>query len=149
MKIFHPKVFPFLLATFLFSSPAPAQERPRTVTPAQAADRANHFYSPGVDAGDYVYISGQGPRRPDGSSPSSFAEQVRQALDNVKAVVEAAGLTTEHVVYTHIYLQGMSHYDEMNRGFAAYFGKSSARARRVRSCTPAGTTHTDQCGGGT
>ncbi len=124
MKIFHPKVFPFLLATFLFSSPAPAQERPRAVTPAQAADRANHFYSPGVDAGDYVYISGQGPRRPDGSSPSSFAEQVRQALDNVKAVVEAAGLTTEHLVYTHIYLQDMSHYDEMNRVFAAYFGKS-------------------------
>jgi hypothetical protein len=45
--MFHPKVFPFLLATFLFSSPVPAQERPRAVTPAQAADRTNHFYSPG------------------------------------------------------------------------------------------------------
>jgi reactive intermediate/imine deaminase len=122
--MFHPKVFPFLLATFLFSSPVPAQERPRAVTPAQAADRTNHFYSPGVDAGDYVYISGQGPRRPDGSSPSGFAEQMRQALDNVKTVVEAAGLTTEHVVYTHIYLQDMSQYDEMNSVFAAYFGKS-------------------------
>jgi reactive intermediate/imine deaminase len=122
--MFHPKVFPFLLATFLFSSPVPAQERPRAVTPAQAADRTNHFYSPGVDAGGYVYISGQGPRRPDGTSPSGFAEQMRQALDNVKTVVEAAGLTTEHVVYTHIYLQDMSQYDEMNRVFAAYFGKS-------------------------
>ena len=54
-----------------------------------------------MDAGDYVYVSGQGPRRPDGSLPPTFAAQVRQALDNIKAVVEAAGLTMDHVVYTN------------------------------------------------
>ena len=64
----------------------------RAVVPAQTVARANRFYSPGVDAGDYVYISGQGPRRPDGSFPPTFSAQVRQALDNVKAIVESAGL---------------------------------------------------------
>ena len=72
----------------------------RAVVPSAACFRRQSFHSPGVDAGDYVYVSGQGPRRPDGSLPATFAEQVRQALDNVKSVVEAAGLTMDHVVYT-------------------------------------------------
>jgi reactive intermediate/imine deaminase len=97
------------------------QEQQRAVVPAHTP--ANHLYSPGVDAGDYVYISGQGPRRPDGSLPSTFAEQSRQALDNIKAIVEAAGLTMEHVVYTQVYLQDIGKYAEMNRLFGEYFSK--------------------------
>jgi reactive intermediate/imine deaminase len=82
---------------------------------------ANRGYSPFVDAGGYVYVSAQGPMRADGSSPATFSEQVRQTLDNVKAVVSAAGLTMEHVVYMQVYLQDMSKYDEMNKVFAEYF----------------------------
>ena len=84
----------------------------------------NRFYSPGVDAGDYVYISGQGPRRSDGSLPTTFDAQVRQALENVKAIVESAGLTMEHVVYTQVYLEDVSKYGEMNRAFGEYFAKT-------------------------
>src|SRR5438445_485418 len=98
--------------------------RLRAVVPAQASASANRFYSPGVDAGDYIYISGQSPRRPDGSSPANFAAQVRQALDNIKAIVDAAGLTMEHVVYTQVYLEDISKYSEMNAVFAEYFGKT-------------------------
>jgi enamine deaminase RidA (YjgF/YER057c/UK114 family) len=56
--------------------------------------------------------------------PATFSAQTRQALDNVKAVVESAGLTTEHVVYTQVYLQDIRQYDEMNKVFAEYFGKT-------------------------
>jgi reactive intermediate/imine deaminase len=105
-----------------FAIGAPAQVRP--VVPAQTSARTNPYYSPGVDAGDYVYISGQGPRRPDGSLPPTAAEQCRQALDNIKAVVEAAGLTMEHVVYTQVYMDDISKYGEMNRAFGEYFGKN-------------------------
>lgn len=112
----------------LFLSAAVAQGQAsaqvRAVVPTQASAQANRFYSPGVDAGDYVYISGQGPRRPDGSLPATFSAQVRQALDNVKAIVEAAGLTMEHVVYTQVYLEDISEYREMDRVFAEYFGKN-------------------------
>ena len=87
-----------LLVGLLLSPAVITQAQVRAVVPAQASAHANRFYSPGVDAGDYVYISAQGPRRPDGSMPSTFAAQVRQSLDNVKAIVEAAGLTMEHVV---------------------------------------------------
>ena len=113
-----------LLLGFLLSSSLVAQGQLRAVAPAPASARENRSYSPGVDAGDYVYISGQGPRRPDGSSPATFDAQVHQALDNVKVIVEGAGLTLEHVVYTQVYLEDIGKYGEMNRVFAEYFGKT-------------------------
>jgi 2-iminobutanoate/2-iminopropanoate deaminase len=80
----------------------------------------------GVDAGDYVYVSAQGPRRADGTTPIKFIDQVRQSLDNVKRVVESAGLTMDHVVYVQVYLEDISHYSELNEVFAAYFPKDPA-----------------------
>ena len=96
----------------------------RAVVPASTHAEANRVYSPGVDAGDYLYISGQGPRRPDGSLPGTFDEQVRQALDNIKSVVQTAGLTMEHVVYTQVYLEDVGKYGEMNRVFADVFART-------------------------
>ena len=106
----------------LFTAAAPAQIR--AVVPAPASAAANRIYSPGVDAGDYVYISGQGPRRPDGSLPATVEAQIRQALDNVKLVVQAAGLNMEHVVYTQVYLEDISKYPEVNKVFAEVFSKT-------------------------
>ena len=113
-----------LLIGWLLSSTLIAQGQIRPVVPPQASSHRNRLSSPAFDAGDYVYISGQGPGRADGSLPATFAGQVRQALDNVKAIVEAAGLTTEHVVYTQVYLEDMSQYGEMNTVFGEYFGKT-------------------------
>src|SRR6266567_7650822 len=107
-----------------------AQMPVRAVAPAHSPSSGNRFLSPGVDAGDYLYISGQGSRRADGSMPSTFDAQFRQALDNVKAIVESAGLTLENVVYVHVYLTDMSSYPEMNRVFGEYFPKT-APARAV------------------
>jgi enamine deaminase RidA (YjgF/YER057c/UK114 family) len=83
----------------------------------------SRFSSPARDAGDYVYISGQGPRRADGSLPETFAAQVRQALENLRSAVQSAGLTMEHVVYTQIYVEDIENYSEMNKVFAEYFAK--------------------------
>ena len=55
---------------------------------------------------------------------SDFREQVRQALDNVKSVVEAAHLTMEHVVYVQVYLEDMSQYPEVNGVFGEVFPKT-------------------------
>ena len=111
-----------LLSLTLGTQAQLVQAQLKTVAPAQ--EPTNHIYSPGVDAGDYVYISGQGPRRPDGSLPATFGAQVRQSLDNVKTVVESAGLTMDHVVYTQVYLEDMGKYGEMNQAFAEYFAKT-------------------------
>jgi len=81
-------------------------------------------YSPGIMAGDFLYVSGQGARRLDGQMPATFDEQVTQSLENVKTIVELAGLTMEHVVYTHVYLDNMANFDAMNRIYARYFPKN-------------------------
>jgi enamine deaminase RidA (YjgF/YER057c/UK114 family) len=113
-----------LLAGLLFLSTLGAQAQVRAVVPAPATAEANRIYSPGVDAGDYLYVSGQGPRRLDGSIPATFEAQVRQALDSVKSVVQAAGLTMEHVVYTQVYLEDIAKYREVDRVFADVFSKT-------------------------
>ena len=81
-------------------------------------------YSPGISAGDYLYVAGQGAKTPDGKLPDTFEGQVRQTLENVKAVVEAAGLTMEHVVYTQVYLEDVGNFDGMNRIYAEFFPKA-------------------------
>src|SRR5580700_3127122 len=91
--------------------------------PSEQAPAAHRAGPSSVDAGDYIYISGQGPRGADGVLPTTFAAQVRQTLNNLKSVVEAAGLTMDHVVYTTVYLTDINQYEEMNRVFGEFFGK--------------------------
>ena len=109
-----------VLALFLLPQTLVAQVR--AVTPAQL--RSNTAGSPAVDTGDYIYISGQGPRRPDGTLPAAFADQCRQALENIKLIVDAAGLSTDHIVYTQVYLEDVSRYAEMDRIFGEFFSKT-------------------------
>jgi reactive intermediate/imine deaminase len=113
---------PFVV--FLLSFSLAVQAQVRAVVPAGTSAQLNRFSSSAFDADDYVYISGQGPSRPDGSSAGTFGAQVRQALDNIKAIVESAGLTMENVVYTQVYLEDITKYDEMNGVFAEYFPKT-------------------------
>ncbi len=114
----------FWVAAFLLTSTLVSQAQIRAITPSRTSAEATRFSSPAVDAGDYVYISGQGPQSSDGKVPAAFAEQVRQTLDNIKSIVEAAGLTMNNVVYTQVYLTDISKYDEMNRVFGEYFPKT-------------------------
>jgi enamine deaminase RidA (YjgF/YER057c/UK114 family) len=114
-------LFPAILA---LSVSLAAQDQVRAVFPEQAASQVNRIYSPGVDAGDYIYISGQGPRRPDGSTPASLEGKVTEALDNVRSIVKAAGLSLDHVVYMQVYLEDVSQYGEVKKTIASYFGKS-------------------------
>jgi reactive intermediate/imine deaminase len=113
-----------LLAGLLLFFTAGAQTQQPAVAPQQAPAKSNDFGPRSVDAGDYLYISGQGPRRPDGSTPANFAQQANQALENVRAVVESAGLTMAHVVYLQVYLEDIHQYAELNKVFAEYFPKT-------------------------
>src|SRR5215469_10209599 len=76
-----------------------------------------------VEAAGYVFVSGQGPRRADGSIPGNFADQVRQALENVKSELKSFGLTTDHLVYMQVYLKDAQSIRELDEVFASYFTK--------------------------
>jgi enamine deaminase RidA (YjgF/YER057c/UK114 family) len=96
----------------------------RAVLPEKAAAAGDRLGSPGIDTGDYVYVSGQGPRRLDGSTPPNFADQVRQSLENVRTVVEAASLTMDHVVYVQVDLEDMNQYGMLDKVFSEFFPKT-------------------------
>jgi len=115
--------FLFLLAVSVLYPAGETHAQLRAVVPQKAAAANEALGSPGIDTGDYVYVSGQGPRRLDGSTPPEFADQVRQSLENVRTVVEAAGLTMNHVVYVQVYLDDMSRYEALDKAFAEYFPK--------------------------
>ena len=81
-------------------------------------------YSPGIVAGDYFYVSGQGARGADGKFAATFEEQARQCFENVKSIVEAGGLTMEHVVYSQVYMADTSQYEAMSKVWAHYFPRN-------------------------
>jgi enamine deaminase RidA (YjgF/YER057c/UK114 family) len=76
-----------------------------------------------VEAAGYVFVSGQGPRRADGTIPGNFADQVRQALANVENELKSAGLTTDHLVYVQVYLEDVQSIRELDEVFAGYFSQ--------------------------
>jgi reactive intermediate/imine deaminase len=115
-----------LLAAVMFAT---ASAQTRAIVPASGPAPVGP-YSPGVMAGDYLYVSGQGAKAPDGNMPDTFEAQVRQTLENVKGVLAAAGLRMENVVYTHVYLEDIRNFDAMNRVYRDYF-RSAPPARAV------------------
>ena len=115
--------FIFLLFAWQMCFAESAQAQLKQIMPKQAPVASDALGAPGIDAGDYVYVSGQGPRRPDGSTPPDFPDQVRQSLENVRTVVEAAGLTMDHLVYVQVYLEDMNQYGALDKAFADFFPK--------------------------
>jgi len=111
------------LVGLLLCTAAGAQTQAGATAPFQESTKVHRAPPSSVDAGDYIYISAQGPRGANGASPATFAAQARQALNNLKSVVESAGLTMDHVVYTIVYLTDMNQYGEMNHVFGEFFGK--------------------------
>jgi len=109
------------IVVVLFSAPGAGAEK-RVIAPPGVKPVGP--YSPGILAGDFLYVSGQGGRDAAGTLPGSIEGQTRQTLQNVKAIVEAAGLTMEHVVYSQVYLDDMAHYDAMERVWKEFFSKA-------------------------
>ena len=98
-------------------------------------------YSPGLMVNDYLYVAGQGAAKGDGTFPATTEEQFAQCVANVQRIVEAAGLTMEHVVYSHVYLKDMSAHDVLNRAWSKAFPRNPpARAVVGVSGLPAGNS---------
>src|SRR6185312_15415284 len=81
-------------------------------------------YSPGIVSGDFLYVSGMGAATADQHIPKDEDGQLRQCFENIKAVVEGAGLTMEHVVYVQVYLTNYSDEGPLNRIWKQYFPKA-------------------------
>jgi 2-iminobutanoate/2-iminopropanoate deaminase len=95
----------------------------RQIVSTDKAPAAVGPYSQGVQAGDLIFTAGQL-----GIVPGSKAfagpdieSQTRQALENLKAVLEAAGSCLKHVVKTTVFLADMGEFGRMNAVYAEFF----------------------------
>jgi Putative translation initiation inhibitor, yjgF family len=78
-------------------------------------------YSPGILTQDFLYVSGQGAKDAEGKIAADMEGQLRQCFENVKTIVEAAGLTMEHVVYAQVYLTEFADEGPLNNVWKRYF----------------------------
>lgn len=87
-------------------------------------------YSQAIRAGGFLFVSGQIPLDPSTGAlvTGGIADQTRQVLDNLAAILTAAGRSFDDVVKTTVYLADMSEFAAMNEIYATYF-KSPAPAR--------------------
>jgi 2-iminobutanoate/2-iminopropanoate deaminase len=89
-----------------------------------AAPAAIGPYSQATVSGTMVYTSGQIPLLPDGSlQEGDVSVQARQVLENLKALLTAAGSGLERVLKTTVFLKDMDDFAAMNAVYAEYFSE--------------------------
>lgn len=91
----------------------------------QNAPAAIGPYSQAIEVNGFVYASGQLPIDPaTGAFPEGgVKEQTRQSLQNVKAILEEAGLALSNVVKTTVYLADMGDFAVMNEVYSQFFAQ--------------------------
>jgi len=83
-------------------------------------------YSQAVVAGGFIFGSGQIPIDPATGEivEGDIEVQTRRVLENIKAILEAAGSSLEKVVFVTVFLSDLSDYPRFNEVYAEYFGES-------------------------
>jgi 2-iminobutanoate/2-iminopropanoate deaminase len=79
-------------------------------------------YSQGVEFCRLVFVSGQLPIDAEtGNMADTYAEQTRQSLENVRAILEEAGSSLDKVLKVTVFLKDMAMFSEMNEVYAEFF----------------------------
>jgi enamine deaminase RidA (YjgF/YER057c/UK114 family) len=87
-------------------------------------------WSHGIVVDGTLYVSGMAGEDKDGKIPATFEAEVQQALDNIGAVLKAAGMAPSDVVSVQVYLTDAALFDRMNAVYISYF-KESPRPTRT------------------
>lgn len=82
-------------------------------------------YSQAVQADKFLFVSGQLAIDPKEGKivASNIAQQTRQVMENIKAILEVAGYNLKDIVHSAVYLSSMALFEEFNREYAKYFDK--------------------------
>lgn len=89
---------------------------------SQEAPGAIGPYSQAIEVNGMVFVSGQLPlNAATGTMPEGAEAQAHQSLENIKHILEAAGLSMANVVKTTVFLADMSLFADMNKVYATYF----------------------------
>ena len=109
---------------------ATSEKRGREAVSTDAAPAAIGPYSQAIRAGSLLFVSGQIPLDPTTGAmvDGDIAAQTHRVFANLKAILEAAGASLDHVVRTTVYLADMNDFAKVNEIYGTYFS-SPAPAR--------------------
>jgi 2-iminobutanoate/2-iminopropanoate deaminase len=95
-------------------------------------------YSQAVKSNGFVFVSGQIALDPKSGefAGADVRQQTERALENLKAILEASGVSLGHVVKTTVFLKDMNDFAVMNEVYARYFtaappARSTVQAARL------------------
>jgi 2-iminobutanoate/2-iminopropanoate deaminase len=120
-----------LAGALLASVSVQAQTAGKTVIATPNAPEAIGPYSQAIKAGNMVFLAGQIPIDPKTKQlmkDASIEDQTKLVLDNLKAVLEADGLTMDNVVSTSVFMKDLNEFGKMNEVYGTYF-KTAPPAR--------------------
>lgn len=95
----------------------------KKIIATENAPAAIGAYSQAVQSGNLIFVSGQLPLDKDSMQIVSggIKEQTKQALENLKAIVESAGSSMGNVLKTTVLMQDLSQFQEMNSVYETFF----------------------------
>jgi 2-iminobutanoate/2-iminopropanoate deaminase len=107
----------------------------KIITTSKAPTPAGHYVQGRLVDG-WLYVSGQLPLHADTGklNNATIDDEARQTLENLRQVIEAAGLGLGDVVKVNIYLSDIAHWPGINRLYADFFG-THRPARSVIACS--------------
>ncbi len=101
-------------------------------------------YSPGIQVGDAVYISGQGSRDPrTGKPPETFEAQVNQMVENIRSILHSGGMDLRNVVYCQVYLDDFQNYEAATWVLRRRFRKNPPAGAFLGVATLPGGAHVE------
>jgi 2-iminobutanoate/2-iminopropanoate deaminase len=90
-------------------------------------------YSQAVKTGNTLYVAGQVGFTPEGKLDTSSVEnECRQAMNNVKAIVEAAGMNMQQVVKATLYMKDLKNFSKINAVYGSFFSKEPPARETVQ-----------------
>jgi 2-iminobutanoate/2-iminopropanoate deaminase len=121
--------------TFCFDTKMLSETVVKEIISTERAPRAIGPYSQAVRVGNLLFASGQIPIDPATGDfvSGGIAEQTEQVLRNLSAVMEAAGLSLNHVVKTTVFLESMDDFTAMNEVYARFFGENPPARATVQA----------------
>ena len=125
------KTLSIIFLLFCSSTPSAQADIHKKVIATENAPKAVGPYSQAIQVGNTLYLAGQIAINPKTSKMNNgtIEEQTKQVLDNIKAVLSAAGFSLSNVVQSQVFLTDLNNYKKMNKIYASYFSKQSpARA---------------------
>jgi 2-iminobutanoate/2-iminopropanoate deaminase len=121
----------FLAFLLLGGCAAPAAVPAKEAIVSKDAPAAIGPYSQGIKMGNMLFLAGQvgADPRTGQLAAGGIEAQVRQSMDNIKAVLAANGMTMDDMVSTTVFLKDLEDFSKMNAVYGSYFkDKPPARA---------------------